>query len=201
MPLRDSASAVDKPADAAADDQDGGLIGARTHTVTPGPSDTRLTLEHDAETWEAPPGRNANMKKPTVAWLLLGLLGAAAPASAQTYPSKTITIVSPAPAGGVTDIIGRGAGAALHQGLGPAGGGREQARRQQPARRRIHRQFAARRPHAVHRAGRHLRRQSEPLSEAALRSVQELHADLRPDDHQSRPDPEQGLRRRTTSRS
>ena len=48
------------------------------------------------------------MKKPMVAWLLLGLLGAAAPASAQTFPSKTITIVSPAPAGGVTDIIGRG---------------------------------------------------------------------------------------------
>jgi tripartite-type tricarboxylate transporter receptor subunit TctC len=48
------------------------------------------------------------MQKSAVAWLLLGLLGAAAPASAQTYPSKTITIVSPAPAGGVTDIIGRG---------------------------------------------------------------------------------------------
>ena len=48
------------------------------------------------------------MKTPSLAWLLFGLLGAAAPASAQTYPSKTITIVSPAPAGGVTDIIGRG---------------------------------------------------------------------------------------------
>jgi len=48
------------------------------------------------------------MKTPGLAWLLFGLLGAAAPASAQTYPSKTITIVSPAPAGGVTDIIGRG---------------------------------------------------------------------------------------------
>ena len=47
------------------------------------------------------------MKTPGLAWLLFGLLGAAAPASAQTYPSKTITIVSPAPAGGVTDIIGR----------------------------------------------------------------------------------------------
>ena len=42
------------------------------------------------------------------AWLvLLGLLGIAGPATAQTYPSRTITIVSPAPAGGVTDIIGR----------------------------------------------------------------------------------------------
>jgi tripartite-type tricarboxylate transporter receptor subunit TctC len=48
------------------------------------------------------------MKKSSVAWLALGLLGAVAPASAQTFPSKTITIVSPAPAGGVTDIIGRG---------------------------------------------------------------------------------------------
>src|SRR5436853_411013 len=67
-----------------------------------------LTLEHHGETWEAPRGRNGRMKKPMVAWLLLGLLGAVAPASAQTYPSKTITIVSPAPAGGVTDIIGRG---------------------------------------------------------------------------------------------
>ena len=48
------------------------------------------------------------MKKSTIAWLLLGLFSAAAPASAQTYPSKTITIVSPAPAGGVTDIMARG---------------------------------------------------------------------------------------------
>jgi tripartite-type tricarboxylate transporter receptor subunit TctC len=45
------------------------------------------------------------MIKPLAA-VALGLL-AAAPAAAQTYPSRTITIVSPAPAGGVTDIIGR----------------------------------------------------------------------------------------------
>jgi putative tricarboxylic transport membrane protein len=48
------------------------------------------------------------MTKPLAAILMLGLLGVvAAPASAQTFPSRTITIVSPAPAGGVTDIIGR----------------------------------------------------------------------------------------------
>jgi len=47
------------------------------------------------------------MKTTKAAWLVLGMLGAVAPASAQTFPSKTITIVSPAPAGGVTDIIGR----------------------------------------------------------------------------------------------
>ena len=47
------------------------------------------------------------MKKSLVALLALGLLHAAAPALAQSFPSRTITIVSPAPAGGVTDIIAR----------------------------------------------------------------------------------------------
>jgi tripartite-type tricarboxylate transporter receptor subunit TctC len=46
------------------------------------------------------------------------MLGTVAPASAQIFPSKTITIVSPAPAGGVTDIIGR----ALAQRFGKAFG-------------------------------------------------------------------------------
>jgi tripartite-type tricarboxylate transporter receptor subunit TctC len=42
------------------------------------------------------------------ALLSLGLLGAGTvPLRAQSYPSRTITIVAPAPAGGVTDIIGR----------------------------------------------------------------------------------------------
>jgi tripartite-type tricarboxylate transporter receptor subunit TctC len=42
------------------------------------------------------------------AWLvLLGLLASCGLAAAQTFPSRTITIVSPAPAGGVTDIIAR----------------------------------------------------------------------------------------------
>ena len=46
------------------------------------------------------------MSKPLI--LALAMLGAGVtPLSAQTFPSRTITIVSPAPAGGVTDIIGR----------------------------------------------------------------------------------------------
>jgi tripartite-type tricarboxylate transporter receptor subunit TctC len=49
------------------------------------------------------------MTKPLAVVLALGVLGAsAASATAQTYPSRTITIVSPAPAGGVTDIMARG---------------------------------------------------------------------------------------------
>ena len=47
------------------------------------------------------------MKKIRTAWLLFAMLGAVVPATAQTFPNRTITIVSPAPAGGVTDIIGR----------------------------------------------------------------------------------------------
>jgi tripartite-type tricarboxylate transporter receptor subunit TctC len=46
------------------------------------------------------------MTKRLAVLVALGLLAAGA-ADAQTYPSRTITIVSPAPAGGVTDIIGR----------------------------------------------------------------------------------------------
>jgi len=37
----------------------------------------------------------------------LALFAVSGPGVAQTFPSKTITIISPAPAGGVTDIIGR----------------------------------------------------------------------------------------------
>jgi tripartite-type tricarboxylate transporter receptor subunit TctC len=46
------------------------------------------------------------MKKTFAALLVCGLF-ASVPALAQTFPSRTITIVSPAPAGGVTDIIAR----------------------------------------------------------------------------------------------
>jgi tripartite-type tricarboxylate transporter receptor subunit TctC len=47
------------------------------------------------------------MQMRTAWFVLFGLLGLSGPAAAQSFPSRTITIVSPAPAGGVTDIIGR----------------------------------------------------------------------------------------------
>ena len=48
------------------------------------------------------------MTRPLALLLTLAALGATvAPAVAQSFPSRTITIVSPAPAGGVTDTIGR----------------------------------------------------------------------------------------------
>src|SRR6476661_6230980 len=43
----------------------------------------------------------------------LGCLSIALPAQAQTYPSKTVTFVVTAAAGGVTDILARAVGARL----------------------------------------------------------------------------------------
>ena len=48
------------------------------------------------------------MTRTLAALLVLGACGAALrPLRRRAYPSRTITIVSPAPAGGVTDTIGR----------------------------------------------------------------------------------------------
>jgi tripartite-type tricarboxylate transporter receptor subunit TctC len=46
------------------------------------------------------------MKKSLAGWVVLAMLSAS-PLAAQAFPSRTITIVSPAPAGGVTDTVGR----------------------------------------------------------------------------------------------
>jgi tripartite-type tricarboxylate transporter receptor subunit TctC len=59
------------------------------------------------------------MTKSIIALLALAALGAGTQsASAQAFPSKTITIVSPAPPGGVTDIIGRGLAARFSKAWG-----------------------------------------------------------------------------------
>jgi len=55
----------------------------------------------------------------TAALACLGILGLAAPAAAQSYPSRTVTIVVPFPAGGPTDelarLIGNGLSKKLNQ--------------------------------------------------------------------------------------
>src|SRR5215204_1741277 len=57
---------------------------------------------------QALPGRNAHMTRTLAALLVLRVGGAVtAPALSQSYPIRTVTIVTPAPAGGVTDTIGR----------------------------------------------------------------------------------------------
>jgi tripartite-type tricarboxylate transporter receptor subunit TctC len=42
-----------------------------------------------------------------IAAAIFGLLGAAAPVSAQPYPNRTVTIIVPYPAGGPTDQTAR----------------------------------------------------------------------------------------------
>ena len=119
--------------------------------------------------------------------MVLGLVPAAAPA--QDYPE-------PAGDDRCADRARRRdrpslphPGAAVLGGLGPPGHRRASARRQQPARRRIRHQGAARRLHPDGQPGGDVRGQSVALQAAALRSVQGLHADRGPRDHQPRADP------------
>lgn len=53
------------------------------------------------------------------AWLVIaaGLCGPA-PAEAQNYPARTITLVVPGPAGGGTDILGRALAQAMAKSMG-----------------------------------------------------------------------------------
>src|SRR5437868_15358780 len=55
---------------------------------------------------EAIPGRieRVNMKR---AWLVAFLLALAAPALAQPYPNRTVSVIVPYPAGGSVDVVAR----------------------------------------------------------------------------------------------
>ena len=118
------------------------------------------------------------MTKTLSALLAFGLMGAV-PAAAQSYPSKTITIVVPASPGGVTDTLAR----QLAQRFTEKWGQQAVVENRPGANNSIAAEYVSKSApdgHTiVHRAGRHVRRQPKPLSQAALRSGQELHADHR----------------------
>ena len=59
------------------------------------------------------------MRKTLIAIALATLFGAA-PASAQSYPSKPITMIVPFPAGGATDTLARFLGERMKTSLGQA---------------------------------------------------------------------------------
>ena len=61
--------------------------------------------------------------------VLAGALGIAGAASAQTFPTRPMTMVIPFAAGGPTDVLGRVDGAAHERDPRPAGRGRERRRR------------------------------------------------------------------------
>src|SRR5207253_6619944 len=62
--------------------------------------------------------RGADMTKLFGAWVSLGCLLAATSAQAQSYPSKQITLVVTAAAGGVTDVVARALGQRLSEAWG-----------------------------------------------------------------------------------
>src|SRR5215470_9345609 len=66
------------------------------------------------------PQKESTMGNTVLKWttLSLGILLATTAAQAQTYPSKTITIVVTAAAGGVSDVVARGIGQRLSEAWG-----------------------------------------------------------------------------------
>jgi hypothetical protein len=120
--------------------------------------------------------------------LSLGFLLATTAAQAQTYPSKTITIVVTAAAGGVSDVVARAVGQRFSEAWGQQVVIEKQGRRRPHHRRAGRRQGAARRPHAVGGGGRHLCAQSDALSQgqACLGYRQGSHADHRARAHRDR---------------
>ena len=92
------------------------------------------------------------------------------PAQAGDYPDHTVKIVVPFPAGGTADAIPRIVAELAFTQMGPAGGHREPHGRGRKHRRRTGLSFAARRLHAAVVTAAATRDQSEPVSEARVRS-------------------------------
>ena len=108
-------------------------------------------------------------------------------AHSQAYPSKVITIMVPAPPGGVTDTLGRMLAQRFSQAWGQQAIVENKAGANNIIAAEYRRQITARWPRAADRAGGDVRGQSEPLRQAALHH-QGFHSDRGARPHQSRPD-------------
>ena len=109
--------------------------------------------------------------------LTVALAAAAAPAGAQDYPSRPITIVVPQAPAASSDLLARTLGERAARRLGPAGDHRQPARRRRQRRRRL---CGARATRRLHADGRHRRDddlQRLSLQEHAVRSGEGLRAD------------------------
>ena len=104
-----------------------------------------------------------------IAAVIALIVCATAPAQAQNWPTRTVKFIVPFGAGAGADIGARLFADKLAAEMGPAGGGREQARRRQHRRDpRVPRR--QRRSRAAVRAGRQLHRASVRLQQAELQS-------------------------------
>ena len=116
--------------------------------------------------------------------LLAALALAAAPASAQDYPNRPITLVVPFPPGGSTTIVARIVADKMSEALGQSDRGRQPRRRRRHHRHPRGGEGRARRLHHPARLYRHARDRPEPLRQCRLRPAQGFRAD-RPDRHRA----------------
>ena len=115
-----------------------------------------------------PPRASITCMKHFCALLLLAL-GLHGPAFAQTWPSRPVRVVVPAPAGSSLDVIVAHARRQAQGPLGAAGRRREQGRRRRHARHGRRSPRRARRPHARHRLQRPDRVRPAHVQEDAVR--------------------------------
>ena len=122
------------------------------------------------------PHRMKHIKRTFLAVAALLACAWQSPVTAQVtgWPTKPVRLLVGFPGGSTPDIAARTHRRAAGQGAGPAGGGRQQARRLGQHRGRPGGQ-GDRRPHAGHRHQRQPDLVEDALSEAALRPGQGLH--------------------------
>ena len=114
----------------------------------------------------------------TISFVAACLFAAATvPVSAQSYPTKSITVVVPFPAGGPSDVVARIVTDHMGRDAGPPAGDRECRRRRWHARERARRRRLAGRLHPAGRQHGVARRSAGAHAQPQIRSLEGLRAD------------------------